>query len=543
MSAATRLRRNDEDLRIVVLERGPHVSFANCGLPYHLGGVIEDRDDLLQQTPASLAARFAIDVRVRQEVVGIDREARTVRVRDLVPGTDYSLGYDALVIATGAAPVPPEMVGAERAHVLRDIDDMDRIQGALSDGPRSAVVIGGGFVGLEVAENLLARGLAVSVVELSDQVLPPLDPELAALVADRLTSHGVAVHTGARAVAVEDDKVELSDGTMVAADLVVSAVGVRPESGLARAAGLTIGERGGMVVDDEQRTSDPAVFAVGDVAEKRDAVVGGTTLVPLAQTANRHGRLVADVITGRATPSRPVLGTAILRVLGLTAAVTGWSERRLRAAGRDARAIHTHPVSHAGYYPGAEAMALKLLLDPATDRILGAQAVGGEGVDKRIDVIATAMRAGLTGSDLADLELAYAPQVGSAKDPVNMLGYIADNLHAGLTETVQWHELEREVADGALLVDVRSPAEHAGGRIPGAVNLPVDELRHRMADLPDRRLVVHCAVGARGHVAVRMLRQAGYDAVNLDGGFRTWSAGISAGHPSGAERPGGRPAQ
>ena len=526
MSAATRLRRNDETLRIVVLERGADVSFANCGLPYHLGGVIEDRADLLLQTPESLAARFAIDVRIRHEVVGIDREGRTVLVRNLDAGTEEPLAYDALVLATGAAPLTPPIPGGERLHVLRDLADLDSLVAALGAAPRTAAILGGGFVGLELAENLASRGVAVSVVELADQVLAPLDPELAEVVAGHLTEQDVALHTGVGAVAVHADKVELSDGSLVAADLVVSSVGVRPESALARAAGLDTGPRGGIVVDHEQRTSDPAIFAVGDVAEKRDAVSDAPTLVPLAQTANRHGRLVADVITGRPTSSRPVLGTAIVRVFGLTAAATGWSEKRLRAAGRDVRVIHTHPASHAGYYPGAEQMALKLLLDPHTDRILGAQAVGGEGVDKRIDVIATAMRAGLTGSDLADLELAYAPQFGSAKDPVNLLGYVADNLASGLTDTVQWHQLGDESAAGALVVDVRSPAEHADGAIPGALNIPVDQLRARIGELPDRRTVVYCQVGLRGHVAARLLRQHGFDVVNLDGGFRTWSAGV-----------------
>lgn len=525
MSTATRLRRNDESARIVVLERGPHVSFANCGLPYHLGGVIKDRDDLLLQTPESLGARFDLDVRVRHEAVSINRDARTVLVHDLASGKEDRLAYDALVIATGASPLVPEVPGAERMHVLRDIEDMDTIETALAAEPHTAAILGGGFVGLELAENLTARGLAVSIIERAEQILAPLDPEMVEPVAARLTEHGVALYTGVAAVAVHEDKVELSDGSMVAADLVVSAIGVRPESELARSAGLDIGTRGGIVVDDQQRTSDPAIFAVGDVAEKRDAVSDGATLVPLAQTANRHGRLIADVLTGRATSTAPVLGTAIVQVFGLNVAATGWNEKRLRAAGRDVRVVHTHPGSHAGYYPGAEQMALKLLLDPASDLILGAQAVGGEGVDKRIDVIATAMRAGLTGSELADLELAYAPQFGSAKDPVNMLGYIADNLRSGVTETMQWHELEQEIASGALILDVRSPVEHSAGAIPGSVNIPVDELRHRLTELPHRRIVVHCAVGQRGHVAVRLLSQHGYDAANLDGGYRTWIAG------------------
>ncbi len=528
MSAATRLRRNDEHARITVLERGSHVSFANCGLPYHVGGVIEQREALLLQTPESLAARFALDVRVRHEAVSIDREQRQVLVRDLDSGQTHALPYDALVLATGASPLVPPIPGAERALVLRDLADMDRIEAAIDGRARSVAVLGGGFVGLELAENLTKRGLSVTVVEQADQVLTALDPELAELIARRLVGHGVALRTGSAATAIHPGAVELGDGSRVPADLVISAVGVRPESALAREGGLAIGPRGGIVVDEEQRTSDPSIFAVGDVAQKRDAVDGDATLVPLANSANRHGRLVADVIAGRHAAAAPALGTAIVEVFGLAAATTGWSERRLRAAGHPVRVIHTHPMDHAGYYPGAAQLSLKLMLDPLTDRILGAQAVGESGVDKRIDVLATAMCAGLTGSALADLELAYAPQFGSAKDPVNMLGFIADNLRTGVTRAVQWHEVSDAVAAGALVLDVRSPGERARGRIPGSVGIPLDELRARHRELAGRRIVVHCAVGVRAHVAVRLLHQLGHDAVNLDGGYRTWSAGIDA---------------
>ncbi|MCD6640734.1 MAG: FAD-dependent oxidoreductase [Nocardioides sp.] len=523
MSAATRLRRNDETIEIVVLERGEHVSFANCGLPYHLGGVIEERDALLLQTPQSLAARFAIDVRTGHEVTAIDPERRVVTVRHADGGSEVS--YDDLVLATGAAPMRLDVPGGERALALRDIADVDRMQAALAAGPASAVVVGAGFVGLEVAENLVARGLQVAVVELADQVLAPLDPEMAVAVQRRLVERGVDVRTGTSVTRLDGDKAVLADGSVLPAELVVAAMGVRPESRLATAAGLEVGERGGIVVDREQRTSAPHVYAVGDAVEKHDAISGAGSLVPLAQTANRHGRLVADVIAGRHTSSQPVLGTAVVGVFGLTIAAVGWNEKRLRGAGRDVRVIHTHPSSHAGYYPGAEQMALKLLVDPATDEILGAQGVGGEGVDKRIDVIATAMRGGLRASDLADLELAYAPQYGSAKDPINMLGFIADNLRAGTERTVQWHELDALLASGATLVDVRSPQEFAHGAIPGAVNVPVDELRDRLDELPEGPLVVHCRVGLRGHVAARLLAQHGRDVVNLDGGYLTWRAG------------------
>lgn len=525
MSAATRLRRNDESARIVVVERGGYVSFANCGLPYHLSGVIADREQLVLQTPESLGRRFGIEVLVRHEVTALDRASHTATIRDLITGTTTEIAYDAAVLATGAAPIRLQMPGGERARSLRDLDDLDQLMADLQSEPTSAVVIGAGFVGLEVAENLARRGLSVTVVELADQVLTPLDPELAVLVQAQLERHGVTVRTGVRAIEIGSDEVLLSDSTRVPAGLVVAALGVRPESALARAAGLRIGERGGIVVDTQQRTSDPAIFAVGDVAEKICAISNATTLVPLAGPANREGRLVADAITGRAVSAAPVWGTAVVGVFGLTAAVTGWNEKRLRAGGRDVRVIHTHPMSHAGYYPGADQLSLKLLVDPATDAILGAQGVGGEGVARRIDVIATAARGGLRASELADLDLAYAPQYGSAKDPVTMLGFIADNLRSGVIETRQWHEAEAQVAAGAVLVDVRSREEYAAGHLPGALNVPVDDLRSRLAELPDRPLLVYCGVGQRGNVAVRMLTQLGFEAANLDGGYATWCAG------------------
>lgn len=530
MSAATRLRRLDETMEILVLERGDHVSFANCGLPYHVGGVIEERDDLLLQTPESLAGRFAIDVRTGHEVLSVDRDRRVVTVRDRASGRVGEEAYDALVLATGAAPLRPPIPGVESAHALRDLVDMDAIIARLDDlePPRSAVIVGGGFIGLELAENLTHRGLAVTVVELADHVLPPLDVEIAAVVQDQLQLSGVRVLTGVSAAAIDPDAVVLATGERVPAGLVVLAAGVAPESALARAAGLELSERGGVVVDDQQRTSDPHVYAVGDVAVKRDAVSGEGVLVPLAQTANRHGRLVADAITGRPVHARPVLATAIVGVFGLTVAAVGWNEKRLRAAGREVRVIHSHPHDHAGYYPGAEQMSLKLLVDPTTDEILGAQGVGRAGVDKRIDVIATAMRGGLRASDLADLELTYAPQFGSAKDPVTLLGMIAENLATGLVRTVQWHEVEAAAVAGASVVDVRTPEEHAAGALPGAVNLPVDDLRARHHELPSGPLVVYCAVGQRGNVAARLLSQLGHDDVrNLDGGYRTWQPATS----------------
>jgi NADPH-dependent 2,4-dienoyl-CoA reductase/sulfur reductase-like enzyme/rhodanese-related sulfurtransferase len=543
MSAATRLRRLDEDAHITVLERSGHVSFANCGLPYHVGGVIEKRSALLLQTPESLGARFGLDVRVGTEALSIDRERKVVRVRTLATGAEEDLPYDALVLSPGARPVRPPIPGIERALALRDVEDTDAMVAAVADAqgieacgfddeepePTSAVVIGGGFIGVEMAENLVHRGLHVALVEATPQVMAPLDPEMVAPVHDALRRAGVDLHLGRSVTVIGDHDVTLSDGTVLPAAVVVASIGVRPDTSLAEGAGLRIGPRGGIWVDEQLRTSDPHIYAVGDAVEKVDGLSHEASLVPLANTANLQGRRVADVIAGLPGSDRHVLGTAIVGVMGLQVAATGWNEKRLRAAGRPYRAIHTHPASHATYYPGAATMALKLLVDPETDRILGAQGVGRDGVDKRIDVIATAMTGGLSASALAGLELAYAPQFGSAKDPINMLGHIADNLRTGVAVEIQWDELADAMAAGATLVDVRTPAEFAKGAIPGALNIPVDDLRDRLDEVPPGPVVVHCAVGLRGHVAARILRQRGWDDVrNLSGGYTTWKAGTGA---------------
>ncbi|RNL60682.1 CoA-disulfide reductase [Nocardioides marmoriginsengisoli] len=518
MSAATRLRRLNEGDEIVVLERGPHVSFANCGLPYLVGGVIEDEGDVLLQTPGSLAARFGLDVRVEHEVVGVDAGQRTVTVRDLATRTDFDLAYDNLVLSTGAAPVRPDLPGIDRALTCRDLDDVARIIASIDSGARTAAVIGAGFIGLEVTENLVRRGLAVTLLEAAPQVLGPVDVEMAAPVEERLRAAGVTVLTGVRVVSVSDDAVVLADGTRVAADLVLLSAGVRPESSLAVSAGVEVSATGAIYVDDGQRTNVANIYAVGDAVAKRSPY--GLREVPLANTANLQGRRVADVLSGHEPQGRMTRGTAIVEVLGTVVAMTGDSERVCRLRGDEIRVLHSHPFDHAGYYPGAEQMALKLVVDAASDAILGAQAVGGAGVDKRIDVISTAMAAGIRASDLAGLELAYAPQFGSAKDPVNMLGYMAENLRDGRSRTVQWHGLDDEVAAGAQLVDVRTVAEFARGALPGAVNLPLDELRDRLAEVGPR-VVVYCAVGQRGHVAARILAQHGIEVSNLDGGIRT----------------------
>lgn len=521
MSAATRLRRLDESADIVVFERGPEVSYANCGLPYYVGGVIEERDALLLQTPESLHRRFRLDVRVRHDVVGIDTVRKTVEVVDLDSGRRSTHPYDRLVLATGARPRGDEPTGALPTRSLRTVADADAIDAALRPG-LPVVVVGGGYTGLEAVENLVARGAAVTLVQRGPQLLAPLDPEMAAPLAAEVRRRGVDVRLGVEVVATAAGSVTLSDGATVPGEFLVDASGVVPEAGLASAAGIRLGETGGIAVDEACRTSAPDVFAVGDGVEKADLIGGGAALVTMAGLANRHGRMVADVIAGREESARPALGTGIVQVFGLAAAKTGWSEKQLRAAGREFFAVHVHPASHAGYYPGAETLSMKLLSDPATDRILGAQVVGRDGADKRIDVIATALQAGVTASGLAHLELAYAPQFGSAKDAVNILGYVAENTRSGTTPTLQWHELDDAVHAGAALIDVRSAAEHANGAIPGARNIPLDELRDRLDELPEGPLVVHCQVGLRGHIATRLLRQHGRAVRNLDGGYRTW---------------------
>ena len=528
MSAAARLRRLDNEVEIIVLEKSAHVSYANCGLPYYVGGVIQEESSLLLETPVSLRARFRLDVRVNSEVVAVDSVSRTVSVKSLVGADTYELTYDVLILSPGASPVIPPIPGIERALPLRTVEDVERIVSAVTTSPESAVVIGGGFIGVEIAENLIHRGIATTIVEATAQVLAPLDPEMATPVATELRRHGVSLFLESAVEAITSKDVRLASGETVPADVVIVAIGVRPDTSLARSAGLAIGERGGVVVDEFNRTSAMNIYAIGDVAEKEDALDGSSTLVPLANLANRHGRIVADHIAGRVVRPRATIGTAIVKVFDLTVATTGWNEKRLASRGRAFFSIHTHPSSHATYYPGATAMALKLLVDPGSGAILGAQGVGTEGVDKRIDVLATAIRAGLTAPELADLELAYAPPFGSAKDPVNMLGYVAENLLSGLVETVQWSEVDDYRVRGAQFVDVRTPEEFIRGSLPGAVNIPLDLLRERFEELDEVETVVNCEVGQRGHAATLLLNNLGFRAMNLDGGYKTWHASPAA---------------
>lgn len=525
-SAAARLRRLDAMSNIIVLESSGHVSFANCGLPYHLSGVIAEREDLLLQTPESLWERFGLDVRVNTTATKIDPGSHTVTAHDHTTGETYDLHYDSLVLSPGASAIVPPILGAERGFTLRTVEDLDRVGYALTDA-KSAVVVGAGFIGLEAAENLTKAGLDVTVVELAPQVLPVLDPEMSTPLLRAMLDQGVRVELGKSVTEIKSDSVTLSTGQTVSADMVLLSVGVRPRTELATDAGIALGPRGGIRVDEFMRTSVSDIWAVGDAVEQTDSLAGDAQLVPLANLANRQGRRAADDIAGLTTKASPAaLGTAIVGLFGLAAGTVGASRRRLDAANRDYIAIHTHPSSHAGYYPGATTLSLELLVDPSNGEILGAQAVGADGVDKRIDVIATAMRAGITGPELADLELAYAPQFGSAKDPINHLGFIAENRLSGLSPAIDATELEAITASSDVtLLDVRDESEVAQlGTIPGSQIIPLNELRNHLNELQGKEIVALCAVGQRGHIATRLMRENGISARNLDGGFATWNA-------------------
>jgi NADPH-dependent 2,4-dienoyl-CoA reductase/sulfur reductase-like enzyme/rhodanese-related sulfurtransferase len=546
-SAAARARRLCEACTITVLERGPHVSFANCGLPYFVGGEIVQPDDLLVQTPETLRARFNLDVRVLTEVVGIDRAARRLKVRELASGREYEQPYDALVLSTGASPLKPPIPGIDRPghFTVRNIPDVERIMAWTKDCRACrAVVVGGGYIGLEMAEQLVRHGgLSVTVVEALPQVMAPLDPEMAAWLHAELQANGVALQLGDAVAAFELPSpaeharasiVALRSGRRLEADTVVLGLGVRPETALAKTAGLELGALGGIRVDEHLQTGDAAIWAVGDAIEVRDAVTGAWSLVPLAGPANRQGRIAADNILGRTASYHGTLGTAVLRLFSLTAGCTGANEKSLRKAGMAFHALHLHPGSHAGYYPGAEPIAMKILFAPDNGRLLGAQLVGRDGVDKRLDVLATALRAGMTVHDLAELELAYAPPFGSAKDPVNLAGMAAQNVLNGNVQLAQWNEIkavtsDRNGAAAPALLDVRRADERAQGFIPGSLHIPLDQLRARLNELPrDREIVVYCRTGQRSYFACRILAQHGFRVRNLAGSYRTWHAATRA---------------
>jgi len=523
-SAAARLRRNDESAEIVLFERGEYISFANCGLPYHVGEVIQNRDSLLLLTPEAFKGRTGIDVRVLQEVTSIDAKKKTVKIRNVKTGETYSESYDKLIMSPGSSPLVPPLKGVDdpEVMVLWTMPDMDKIKARVDSGIKNAVVIGGGFIGVEVAENLCERGLDVSLVEMLPQILAPLDAEMTTLLNESMIMHGIKMYLDNGVTGIDragkELVVNLKNGGKINTDLVIMAVGVRPNSELAKAAGLELGLRGGIVVDKYMQTSNPDIYAVGDAVQVTDLIMNNQAIIPLAGPANRQGRIAANNICGAKEEYKGSLGTSVCKVFNKTAASTGANEKRLKQAGMKYNKLYIHPESNASYYPGGGITSIKVLF---TDdgKILGAQAVGEKGVDKRIDVLATAIRNGLTVDDLAELELAYAPPYGSAKDPVNFVGFVAQNMLKGDSKVVYADAIPK----GSLIVDVRKSDEFICGSIPESINIPLEELRDRYQELPKNKVIVFvCRVGTRAYLAERALRQKGYNVRNLSGGFATW---------------------
>ena len=516
-SAAARLRRLDENAEIILLEKGGFISYANCGLPYHLGGVIPERDALLVVPPEQFMSWFDVEVRTGSEAVRIDREKKLLYIRNR--DGEYSENYDKLLLATGATPIG--VSATPRVLPLWTLSDMDKAAAVLKDAER-AVIVGAGFIGLEVAENLRGRGLEVTIVQRGDHVLPTLDREMTAPLDDELARAGIAIRYG-RTVENYVDRgssveVVLDDGGTLECDVVITAIGVKPNSTLAAECGLVCGERGHISVDEHLRTSDPDIYAAGDAVEVRDPILGGVTAIPLAGPANKQGRIAADNIAGGDSVYRGSIGTSVVKVGNLTAAAVGLTEKRLKERKIPFKKLYLHPAAHASYYPGGSRMDLKLLFG-LDGKIFGAQIVGSQGVDKRIDSIAQAMRNGLTAPELGELELAYAPPYSSAKDPVNFAGFVAEDILTGLSNVVHADAIPEE----AMLLDVREPEEHELGAVPGAVNIPLGQLRGRLGELDrSRRIVCYCQVGLRGYLAERILKQNGFDAANLSGGYLTW---------------------
>ncbi len=538
-SAAARLRRLDEDAEIILFEKDEHISFANCGLPYYIGKVIKERDSLLVQTPEGMRERFNIEVRVQCEVKRIVREKKSVELYSHATGKTYCESYDQLVLSPGAAPFRPDIPGLDHPHVftVRNIPDTDAIKEFVDQiKPERVVVVGAGFIGLEMAENLRRRGVSVTVVELADRILPLLDFEMSALVQQHVVEKGVNIirGNGIRELHHEDDRLvaELSDGTKLNADMVILGLGVRPEVSLARDAGLELGATGGIAVDENLRTSDPDIFAVGDAIEVKDFVSGNPVLIPLAGPANKQGRIVANNICGRGEKYTATQGTAIIKIFDLAVAVTGLNEVALKRNGITYGKSVTHSTSHATYYPGASGLSIKALFEPDSGKLLGAQVVGGAGVDKTIDAFSIAMRAGMTVFDLEKLELSYAPPFSNAKTPVNIAGYVAANMLRGDVDMYYWDEVEAIDKDNSVLLDVRTPFEHKMmGTIDGSINVPVDYLRQRLDEIPkDKDIYVFCEIGLRAYVASRILIQKGYNVKNLSGGYKTYGAAYETLH-------------
>lgn len=524
MSAATRLRRLDEQQEIIIIEKGPYVSFANCGLPYYVSGEISDRQQLLVQTPESLKARFNLDVRPFSEATKIDASNKQVTIKH--KEETYELSYDHLILSPGAKPFVPPLKGLEEAEnvfTLRNVPDVDQIMATLNEQqPKKAVVVGAGFIGLEMAENLAKKGLEVTIVEMASHVLPTVDEEMAAFIHNELVANGLTVYTEKGVVEMTDKgrTLILNTGETIETDMVILSVGVRPENGLAESAGIKLGMRGGILVDDNYETSVKDIYAVGDAIIVTNQITNEDTMIALASPANRQGRQVADVIAGMNRKNKGSIGTAIVRVFNQSIASTGLTEKQLTDLGYEFSIVHIDGKNHAGYYPNASMVFLKLLFNAKTGEIYGAQAVGADGVDKRIDILATAIKGQLGVEDLPELELTYAPPFGSAKDVVNMAGYAALNIMEGVAENIQLHELDSVRESGALLVDVRTEAEFNRGNISGFINLPLNDLRERMTELPkDKEIVLSCHSGQRSYIAARMLTQYGYKIKNLDGSY------------------------
>ncbi|KSU10358.1 Coenzyme A disulfide reductase [Lactococcus lactis] len=525
MSAATRLRRLNENAEIIVFEKGPYVSFANCGLPYYVGGEIAEREKLIVQSAQALKKRFNLEVRENSKVTAIDSEGKKVTV--VSNGESYVESYDKLILSPGAKPLIPQIKGLNQAtnvFSLRNIPDVDKIMAYLKDkAPQSATIIGAGFIGLEMAENLAKRGLSVTIVEKAPHVLPTIDREMAAFVNEELIKNKVSVMTNRGAVEFKNDEILLDNGESLQSDLTILSVGIQPETTLAKSAGIKLGLRNAILVDEHYETSVKDIYAVGDAIVVKNQL-GQDALISLASPANRQGRQVADIISGLPVKNRGSLGTAIVRVFDLQVASTGLSEFQLRGLKINHKIIHVTANNHAGYYPEATSIVLKLIFEPESGQIFGAQAIGKEGVDKRIDILSTAIKAKLTVFDLPELELTYAPPFGSAKDPVNMAGYAATNLLLGQSENIQWHELAAELAKGKVLLDVRNPNELAKGKFKNSQNIPLDDLRERLNELDKKtEYIVSCQSGLRSYNAERILKQEGYKVKNLDGAFGLYS--------------------
>lgn len=534
-SAAARLRRLDEKAEIIMFERGEYISFANCGLPYYIGGEINKKSALTLQTPQSFNSRFNVDVRVWNEVTAIDAEKKQVTVHNVQTGEDYTESYDELILSPGAAPLVPKMDGVDdpRVFTLRNIPDTVKIRDYVEEEfPESAVVVGGGYIGVEMAENLKKAGLKVTIVELANHVIAPLDGDMAAEVHRYLRDQGVELMLGKAVQSMEDKggklTLHLSEGE-IETDMVILSVGVRPDTALAQSARLELNPKGAIVVNEHMQTSKEHIYAVGDAIEIADFVTGKKGYVPLAGPANKQGRIAADNICGIKSSYKNTLGSSVLKIFDMTVAMTGVNERTAQAAGLDYDKVYTYSQSHASYYPGGHGISIKTLYEKGTGKILGAQLVGYDGVDKRCDVIATAIRAGMTAYDLTELELCYAPPFGSAKDPVNFVGYVIENTLTGKVKNFFWNDVEKLPRDGSVtLLDVRTPSEREVGHIPGFIHIPLDELRQRAGELPqDKPVYIHCHSGLRSYLACRMLTGLGYDCCNLSGGWRFYEIAVN----------------